>query len=173
MDDNEKSDANDGEETTTYRSPFGVEVDMRESHLAALLGKPYHEWFESLNRASKVFSDNTLELMNHLTNFVGTMVHVNELPDGFDVEANRLLPPRTDPASGPATICYSSRAARVFVFVVFGFRFLFWVRFFVVDPLQRTGQRKRQPLTARLQTPVQRSYSAVTRPLATAARSAS
>ena len=41
MDDNEKSDANDGEETTTYRSPFGVEVDMRESHLAALLGKEF------------------------------------------------------------------------------------------------------------------------------------
>jgi hypothetical protein len=27
------------EETTTYRTPFGVEVDMRESHLAALPGK--------------------------------------------------------------------------------------------------------------------------------------
>lgn len=125
MDDNEKSDANDSEETTTYRSPFGGEVDMRESHLAALPGKPYHEWFESLNRASKVFSDNTLELMNHLTNFVGTMVHVNELPDGFDVEANRLLPPRPIPLAAPATICYSSRP-RAFSFSSFsGFGFFF------------------------------------------------
>ena len=41
--------------------------------------------------ASNVFSDNTTELMNHLTEFVGTMLHVNELPDDFDVEANRLL----------------------------------------------------------------------------------
>jgi hypothetical protein len=41
--------------------------------------------------ASNVFSDNTTELMNHLTKFVGTMLHVNELPDDFDVEANRLL----------------------------------------------------------------------------------
>jgi hypothetical protein len=29
--------------------------------------------------------------MNHLTKFVGTMLHVNDLPDDFDVEANRLL----------------------------------------------------------------------------------
>jgi hypothetical protein len=29
--------------------------------------------------------------MNHMTKFVGTMLHVNELPDDFDVEANRLL----------------------------------------------------------------------------------
>ncbi|MBS4730121.1 hypothetical protein MSM1_17875 [Mycobacterium sp. SM1] len=87
-----EDDSGDNDATTTsYRSPFGTEVDMRESHLAALPGKVYHEWFESLNRASQVFSGNTEELMKHLTKFVGTSVHVSELPDGFDVEANRLL----------------------------------------------------------------------------------
>ena len=139
MDDNEKSDANDSEETTTYRSPFGGEVDMRESHLAALPGKPYHEWFESLNRASKVFSDNTLELMNHLTNFVGTMVHVNELPDGFDVEANRLLPPRPIPLAAPATICYSSRP-RAFSFSSFsGFGFFLEFRSYAAAAAQASS----------------------------------
>jgi hypothetical protein len=42
-----------GGTTKTYRSPFGIEVDRREAHLAALPGKVYHEWFESLNRASR------------------------------------------------------------------------------------------------------------------------
>lgn len=83
--------SDDGETNTAYRSPFGTEVDMRESHLAALPGKVYHEWFESLNRASQVFSGNTEELMKHLTKFVGTGVDVDELPDGFSVETNRLL----------------------------------------------------------------------------------
>ncbi len=78
-------------EKTTHRTPFGREVDMRESHLAALPGKVYHEWFESLNRASKVFTGNSLELERHLKQFVGTPVHVNDLPEGFDDETNRLL----------------------------------------------------------------------------------
>jgi hypothetical protein len=81
----------DDEETTTYRTPFGVEIDMRESHLAALPGKVYSEWLDSLNRASEVFGGNSIELERHLTRFVGTPTHVNDLPEGFDVEANRLL----------------------------------------------------------------------------------
>ena len=81
----------DEEETTTYRTPFGVEVDMRESHLAALPGKVYSEWLDSLNRALEVFGGNSVELERRLTQFVGTPTHVNDLPEGFDVEANRLL----------------------------------------------------------------------------------
>ena len=81
----------DDEETTTYRTPFGVEIDMRESHLAALPGKVYSEWLDSLNRASEVFGGNSIELERQLTRFVGTPTHVNDLPEGFDVEANRLL----------------------------------------------------------------------------------
>jgi hypothetical protein len=78
-------------ESTSYHTPFGIEVDRRESHLAALPGKRAYEWFESLRRATEVFNGNTVELQRHLTQFVGTMIHVNDLPDGFDVEANRLL----------------------------------------------------------------------------------
>jgi hypothetical protein len=85
------SDDGEGNATTTYRTPFGSEVDMRESHLAALPGKIYSEWLDSLNRASQVFTGNSLELERRLTQFVGTPTHVNDLPEGFDVEANRLL----------------------------------------------------------------------------------
>jgi hypothetical protein len=84
-------DANDGEETTSFRTPFGREVDMRESHLDALPGKPYSELLDSLNRASQVFGGNSLELERHLGQFVGAPTHVNDLPEGFDVETNRLL----------------------------------------------------------------------------------
>jgi hypothetical protein len=79
------------ESTTTHRSPFGIEIDRRESHLAALPGKLFYDWFESLKRATQVFNGNTVELQRHLTQFVGTMMHVHELPHDFDVEANRLL----------------------------------------------------------------------------------
>jgi hypothetical protein len=79
-------DANDGEETTSLRTPFGREVDMRESHLDALPGKPYSELLDSLNRASQVFGGNSLELERHLGQFVGGPTHVNDLPEGFDVE---------------------------------------------------------------------------------------
>jgi len=33
-------------------SDFAAEVAWREAHLGGLPGKVYHEWFESLNRAS-------------------------------------------------------------------------------------------------------------------------
>jgi hypothetical protein len=79
------------DESTTHHTPFGIEVDRRESHLAALPGKLHFEWFESLKRATQVFNGNYLDLERHLTQFVGTMVHVDDLPDDFDVEANRLL----------------------------------------------------------------------------------
>jgi hypothetical protein len=79
------------DDATTIKTPFGIEVDSREAHLAALPGKEYHEWFESLNRASKVFIGNTSELEKHLTKFVGTPKFVSELPDEFGDEATRLL----------------------------------------------------------------------------------
>lgn len=92
-DEESQSDDDDNEEggTKTYYSPFGREVRAREAHLAALPGKVYGQWFESLNRASEVFSGNSVELVRHLSKFVGTTVHARQLPDGFDVEANRLL----------------------------------------------------------------------------------
>jgi hypothetical protein len=79
------------ESTTTSRSPFGIEIEGRESHLAALPGKVASEWFESLKRAVQVFNGNSIELEKHLIEFVGTTVHVDDLPDDFDAEANRLL----------------------------------------------------------------------------------
>jgi len=81
---------NDSNETT-YRSQFGIEVERREAHLAALPGSVYREWFESLNRASKVFSGNSSELEKHLTKFVGTPTFVGEWSDDFGDESARLL----------------------------------------------------------------------------------
>jgi hypothetical protein len=52
---------------TTHYSPFGRQVRARETHLAALPGKVPAEWFDSLNRASQVFSDNSVELVKHLS----------------------------------------------------------------------------------------------------------
>lgn len=82
---------NDSNETTTYNGQFGIEVERREAHLAALPGSVYREWFESLNRASKVFSGNSSELEKHLTRFVGTPTFVSELSDDFGDESARLL----------------------------------------------------------------------------------
>lgn len=81
----------DHESMTTRRSPFGIEIERRESHLADLPGKVAYEWFDSIKRAVEVFNRNLLDLETHLTQFVGTTLHVNDLPDDFDVEANRLL----------------------------------------------------------------------------------
>jgi hypothetical protein len=88
-----ESTPNDADQKTgtMHYSLFGREVHAREAHLAALPGKVLAEWFDSLNRASQVFSGNSRELVRHLSRFVGTMRHVRELPDEFDVEANRLL----------------------------------------------------------------------------------
>ena len=79
------------EDTTSYTTPFGEEVSRREAHLDALPGKIYREWFESLNRASRVFGGNSRELEKHLTQFVGKPTFVNELPEDFGFEAARLL----------------------------------------------------------------------------------
>jgi hypothetical protein len=84
-------DTDPAEETTSFKTPFGREVDMREAHLDALPGKVFSEYLDSLNRASQVFTGNSLELEQHLRQFVGTPMHVRELPDNFDDEVNRLL----------------------------------------------------------------------------------
>jgi hypothetical protein len=81
---------NDSNETT-YQSQFGIEVEQREAHLAALPGSVYREWFESLTRASKVFSGNSSELEKYLTKFVDTPTFVGELSDDFGDESARLL----------------------------------------------------------------------------------
>jgi len=78
-------------ESTTHRSPYGIEIDRREALLAALPGKQAYEWFESLKRAVQVFNDNTADLRDHLNRFVGTTTHVNDLPGDFDDKANTLL----------------------------------------------------------------------------------
>jgi hypothetical protein len=80
-----------GTTTRTVRSPFGIEVDRREAHLAALPGKRFQDWFDSLDQAAKVFSGNSAELEKHLTQFVGKPISVHDLPDDFGDEAARLL----------------------------------------------------------------------------------
>ena len=85
------TDTDNGTATTNYKTPFGQELDRRNAHLDALPGRIYRDWFESLNRASQVFSGNSSELQRHLTQFVGTPKFVSELPDDFAQEAVRLL----------------------------------------------------------------------------------
>jgi hypothetical protein len=79
------------DETTTYKTPFGQEMDRRNAHLDALPGRIYRKWFESLNRVSRVFGGNSIELERHLTQFVGSPMFVSELTDDFGFEAARLL----------------------------------------------------------------------------------
>jgi len=78
-------------DTESYKSPFGVEVDRRETDLSELPGKIYSEYLDSINRASQVFSRNALELETHLRLFLGAPTHVDELSEGFGDEVNRLL----------------------------------------------------------------------------------
>ncbi len=85
------TDADNGTATTSYTTSFGQEFDRRNAHLDALPGRIYRDWFDSLNRASKVFSGNSGELEQHLTRFVGTPKFVSELPDEFAETAARLL----------------------------------------------------------------------------------
>jgi hypothetical protein len=79
------------EETTSWRTPFGQQMDRRNAHLDALPGKIYRDWFEALNRASRVFGGNGTELDKHFQRFVGTPMFVSELPEDFGFEAARLL----------------------------------------------------------------------------------
>lgn len=55
--------ADDATRTTTHKCQFGIEVDSREAHLSGPPRKVYQDWFESLNRASKVFNGNSSELV--------------------------------------------------------------------------------------------------------------
>lgn len=66
-------------------------MPIRQAHLDQLPGKRYYEWGESLNRAAKLFSRNTQELLKHLAAFISQPTFVNELPEGYEAEAARLL----------------------------------------------------------------------------------
>jgi hypothetical protein len=79
------------DETSSWTTPFGEEFDRRNAHLDALPGKKYQEWFDALNRASRVYGDNGIELNDHLQRFVGTPMFVSELPEDFGFKAARLL----------------------------------------------------------------------------------
>lgn len=81
--------AND--ETTGWTTPFGEQMDQRNAHLDALPGRLYRDWFEALNRASRVYGGNAAELDKHVQQFVGSPMFVSELPDTFGFEAARLL----------------------------------------------------------------------------------
>jgi hypothetical protein len=79
------------DETTSWKTPFGEEMDRRNAHLDALPGRVYRDWFEALNRASRVYGGNGAELDRHVQQFVGTPMFVSELPEDFGFEAARLL----------------------------------------------------------------------------------
>ncbi|MCK8615778.1 hypothetical protein [Gordonia sp. C13] len=70
---------------------WAVEREQRLEHLGRLPGKLHHERFEALNRASRLFSTNGVELTNHIAKFVGTLQHANNLPDEFEHETVRLF----------------------------------------------------------------------------------
>jgi len=85
------SDDDNATTVRTVRSPFGIEVDRRESHLSSLPGKRYQDWFRSLDRAAQVFSGNSSDLEAHFKTFVGTPTFATELSDDFGDTAARLL----------------------------------------------------------------------------------
>lgn len=70
---------------------WSVERERRLEHLGRLPGKLHQERFEALNRASRLFSANGVELNNHIAKFVGTLEHANNLPDEFEHETVRLF----------------------------------------------------------------------------------
>ncbi|OXR46705.1 hypothetical protein B7C42_01681 [Nocardia cerradoensis] len=68
---------------------MSVEQERREALLSQLPGKEHYDRFDGLNRASQVFSGNGQELSGLLRHFIGTDLHVERLPDGYDVEVMR------------------------------------------------------------------------------------
>jgi hypothetical protein len=79
------------DETTSWKTLFGHEMDQRNAHLDSLPGRIYRDWFDALNRASRVFSRNGTELDGHFQQFLGAPTFVSELPEDFGFEAARLL----------------------------------------------------------------------------------
>lgn len=57
----------------------------------AMPGFPMREHFESLNRASAVFSGNSHELLRHVSTFLGTDAMAGSLSEDFEPELVRLL----------------------------------------------------------------------------------
>ena len=78
-------------EASECKADWALERERRLAHLDRLPGKRYLERFESLNRASHLFSVNGEELRKHIAQFVGTAEHVNDLPEEFEQEAIRLF----------------------------------------------------------------------------------
>lgn len=70
---------------------WAAEREHRIEHLAELPGKAHHERFEALNRASRLFSANGVELHTQLSQFVGSSTHVSDLDDTFEHEVVRLF----------------------------------------------------------------------------------
>lgn len=74
-----------------WRMNWAEEREKRLRHLDGLPGKLHHERFEVLNRASRLFSSNGVELSNHIGRFVGTTEYSSNLPDEFEHEAVRFF----------------------------------------------------------------------------------
>ena len=81
----------DFEDGRVYESELGLEMERRKAHLAALPGAAFKEDLEALNRASYVTGTNGNELVKHVTAFVESGRHVNDLPDQYLNELVRLL----------------------------------------------------------------------------------
>ncbi|WP_228002486.1 hypothetical protein [Nocardia australiensis] len=75
----------------SWQAEWAVEREQRLALLAKLSGKEHHERLDALNRVSRLFSTNGAELTKHISTFVGTARHVNDLPDEFEHEAVRLF----------------------------------------------------------------------------------
>lgn len=76
---------------TSWTAAWSVEKSDREERLDRLPGKQHHERFETLNRASELFSGNLLEFKNHLGKFLDTDVQASELPKWYESETIRLF----------------------------------------------------------------------------------
>jgi len=75
----------------THKAAWGIEREQRLAQLGTLSGKYHHERFEGLNRTSRLFGTNGEELVRHISTFVGTRQHVDDLSDEFEHETVRLF----------------------------------------------------------------------------------
>ncbi|MCX0270143.1 hypothetical protein NLM24_05370 [Nocardia zapadnayensis] len=73
------------------KAAWATEREERLAHLDRLPGKDHHERFEALNRTSRLFATNGIELSKHISTFVGTLRHVDELSEDFQHETVRLF----------------------------------------------------------------------------------
>ena len=70
---------------------FVPDAERRHQLVKSMPGFPMHQYFDSLNRASRVFGGNSTELYERIVQFVGTDVMSGQLGDDYEHELVRLF----------------------------------------------------------------------------------